>query len=245
MKFKDKDGNMFEDITKAWESFCGATQVACYKRCLTASKTGKSLTCNDFVREYPAEAARLMGYEVVEDKCDTCANENPSVECVNCGSKHWHYCSQAKRPNMDKQKPRICEVLGVEVGERFRVESDSCCLYPEAFVGGDGVVRASVGQAMNGIRICQLVAGELRILRKPRFTEEEVAVMRYLQNFGINYICRNTNGSISGRESQPTLSDSGLWQTNGGKIHWLPQEMFPSILSGQSVKLSEIVGDVE
>lgn len=68
MKFRDtKTGDVFENMTKAWESFCGTVKEACYKSPLTASKTGRNPTCNDFVAKHHVEAARLMGYEVMED----------------------------------------------------------------------------------------------------------------------------------------------------------------------------------
>lgn len=68
MKFRDtKTGDVFENMTKAWESFCGTVKEACYKSPLTASKTGRNPTCNDFVAKHHVEAARLMGYEGVED----------------------------------------------------------------------------------------------------------------------------------------------------------------------------------
>ncbi len=75
----------------------------------------------------------------------------------------------------NKQKPRICELLNVDVGERFRVESESCILYSEAFVDDDGVVRASIWQAMDGIRVCQLISGELCVVQKIHFREEEIS----------------------------------------------------------------------
>lgn len=70
------------------------------------------------------------------------------------------------------QKPRICEVLEVEVGEKFMVRSSTCVHYPEAYVDADGFARASVGSTMPGHRICQIINGELEIIRKPRFQDE-------------------------------------------------------------------------
>lgn len=63
-----KTGEVFEDITSAWEAFCAGLKDACPACPLTASKTGRNFTCNDFVVKFTSEAARLMGYEVVEDK---------------------------------------------------------------------------------------------------------------------------------------------------------------------------------
>lgn len=67
MKFRDpKTGEVYSSITPAWEAFCAELKDACPACPLTASKTGRNLTCNDFVVKFTTEAARLMGYEVEE-----------------------------------------------------------------------------------------------------------------------------------------------------------------------------------
>lgn len=138
----------------------------------------------------------------------------------------------------NKQKPRICELLNVDVGERFRVESDSCILYSEAFVDDDGVVRASVGQVMDGIRICQLISGELRIVQKIHFSEEEVsdakAIMRLLP-WG-KTIIRTASGKLCLIGHKPNR-----WTER----ELIDESLFPSIRPGQYIAISDIVGDEE
>ena len=58
-----------------------------------------------FVGNSCQESDALMGYEVVEDDCDQSQKSRNSV---------------AKKEEANMEKPRICEVLGVEVGEKFR-----------------------------------------------------------------------------------------------------------------------------
>lgn len=136
----------------------------------------------------------------------------------------------------NKQKPRICELLNVEVGERFRVESESCILYSEAFVDDDGVVRASIGQAMDGMRICQLISGELRIVQKIHFREEEIsdakAIMRLLP-WG-EKIVRTDIGKLCLIGHRPNK-----WTER----ELIGESLFPSIRPGQYIDLLEIVGD--
>ena len=69
---------------------------------------------------------------------------------------------------MTKKKPRICEILGVEPEERFRVvgESGRVC-FREAFITDDGIVYAAVRQRMAGVGVCMLINGALRIVRRP------------------------------------------------------------------------------
>lgn len=85
--------------------------------------------------------------------------------------------------DMDKkEKPRMCEILGVEVGERFRVQDGSCCLYPEAFVDEGGILRSGAGYApMNGRDVCRMIKGELYISRCPRWTQQEAELMERLE----------------------------------------------------------------
>ena len=76
-------------------------------------------------------------------------------------------------------KPRICEVLGVEVGERFKVRGSIC-----AYVDENGIVRWDDNDIMNPVHICDLINDKSRIIRKPRFTEEEVAAAKMLLSAG-------------------------------------------------------------
>lgn len=234
MKFK-KDGKVFEDIEAARKYFCpnfrGDAPFPCYE-CKVFSQSALACKgCHDFVTLFPAEAARLMGYEVINDfthggwpvdnedkeanmdKQSTTSQVNPP-EPVNCGSS----------------KPRICEVLGVEVGEHFRVESDSFILFPEAFVDESGIVRASAGQSMGGLRVCQLISGELRIIRQPRFTEEEVADARGLYQVWPDAVVRRKD-----------TNDLCIQSYAFGFSVPLPRDKFFSLRLGQSIALSDIV----
>lgn len=94
----------------------------------------------------PHEAARLMGYEVVED--EPVGNSDMMEE-----------------DSMDKQKkPHICEVLGVEIGERFKY------LDFAIWVDQNGLLHTNHGYA-NGNLVCDTINHPDRIIRKPRWTE--------------------------------------------------------------------------
>jgi len=68
MKFSDKDGNTFVNIEAARLAFC--PERNCIGRCSECRISSLQLSCVDFCKHIPSEAARLMGYEVIEDKED-------------------------------------------------------------------------------------------------------------------------------------------------------------------------------
>lgn len=198
MKFRDpKSGDVFEDITNAAEDFCYLEDCD-YNRCPIDGRTGGT-SCADWINAHPAEAARLMGYEVVED---TATGETPDG------------------------KPCICEVLGVEVGERFKVRGSIC-----AYVDENGIVRWDDNDIMNPVHICDLINDKSRIIRKPRFSEEEVADAEALVRIlGATQIKRTEYGgnlhATIGRIAEVVIN----------------QDLFPSLLPGQSVALADICG---
>lgn len=172
-------------------------------------------TCDKFVKEYPAEAARLMGFEVVEEKEEL----------------------------MEKtDKPRICQVLGVDVGEKatytdprhgeieFEIEPDG----NTSFIFKNGMQAGQIGI---GYAILQLINHPDRIIRKPRFTEEEVAVLKALQKAGIAEIERGT--------VYDTLKAKSRTVNDGKSSHYeqwfLPKGLLPSLHPGQGVSLQEII----
>jgi len=81
MKFK-KDGKVFEDIRAARYVYC---QNANYcRRCDVGANSARD--CIDLCKDMPAEAARLMGYEVVEDGKQSTTSQVNQPETVNCRS---------------------------------------------------------------------------------------------------------------------------------------------------------------
>lgn len=133
--------------------------------------------------------------------------------------------AEKEEANMDK--PRICEVLGVEVGEVFTADTPygqfKRCVVDEE------------GQILN-TRInvlCYIINHPDRIIRKPRWTEQEVedakAIKRVLKATGIR---RNRYDNIyaTGELIVDTLLDS---------------EAFPSLQPDTAVTIDEIIGGAQ
>ena len=69
MKLRSKTGEIALTIEQALEQFCDSKQDCdyCELRELVQQYAGTKKPCHEYVRNNPHEAARLMGYEVVED----------------------------------------------------------------------------------------------------------------------------------------------------------------------------------
>lgn len=222
MKFRNPEtGKVFDDIIFARKPFC--KNYIC-PNCPLPNLLREDLlpedarNCADFCKKHPREAAALMGYEVVEDE--------PSG---NSG--------QLKEDNMDK--PRICEVLGVEVNERVYYKDPSGVTL-EFFISPDGNPGFAFENGKHpsqfgiGYAIAQAINHPDRIIRKPRWTEQEVedarAIKRLLNVEVPTEIERDKDGQIYLRNMK-NLFGVGL-----------NKDLFPSIKTGRSIPLDEIIG---
>ena len=220
MKFRSKTGEVFEILSK-WEFFYG--QRAGRELWADKPKEVQDQDIANFnrdietVKNWVNEASRLMGYEVVED------DKVVEIDQVK------------KEANMDK--PRICEVLGVEVNENFKFNDfpfDECKVY---FVGTDGEIRNAKGGSVTGGELCYIINNPDRIIRKPRWTEQEVEDAKAIRRIMSEYtdIVRKKDGCVThlfltSEDVEDYFLDSGL---------------FPSLRPGETVKLDEIIGGVE
>ena len=231
MTFRSPDTNqIFVDIYDAHADFCNDRD--CDTDCPLDAPTCKDgyQYCSVWAIHHPVEAARLMGYEVLEDdeKCSNCAYPNPSVECVTCGASHRNY--QKEEANMDK--PRICEVLGVEVGERFELKSTGIVL----LVNDDGKIHISLSHGehketdLNVNYLVNAINNPDRIVRKPRWTEKEVeaakAILTLWPDATILEDGRPYDIRVHGKDRL---------------LNTVDLDLFPSLGPGESVTLTEVI----
>ena len=156
------------------------------------------------------EAASLMGYEVVEDETVLVKNDNKD---------------ESLEANMDK--PRICEILGVEPGESFYIRGLEGI---EFWIMDDGTFSTRPSNVPGSTTALLLTLDHPeRIIRKPRFTQQEVedakTIHRILRDDG--KLVRSIHGLLT-----------------YGCIS-LKKDAFPSILPGKSYTLDEIIGGAE
>lgn len=145
----------------------------------------------------------------------------------------WRFVEKMEK----KKKPRICEVLGVEVRERFNYEG----LKSEFWVSEDGILRQEDGGEKNvSPCVCLLINKPDGIVRRPKFTDQEVEDAKtILRMFGKD----NFTHIQKGEDGWPSLMDGDGKDPNVG---WcsigMEKDMFPSLKPGQTVKLSDIAG---
>ena len=177
MKFRSKTGEVALTIEQALEQFCDSKKDCdyCELREPVQQYAGTKKPCHEYVRANPYEAARLMGFEVVEDdEPRTCFN------CIGCeiekdfdpqeGCKNW---VKRKEANMDK--PRICEVLGVEPEEKFEIRGNTLGRFR---INKYGTFQIEISNDCWGFSTVEclnnLINHPENIARKPRWTEQEV-----------------------------------------------------------------------
>ena len=135
-------------------------------------------------------------------------------------------------------KPRICEVLGVEVGEEWTVSGNDIAIYR---VSG-GVALEYAMPKYNGSGYGQWLPAGMpclvdfinhpdRIIRKPRFTQQEVERAKAIKTL---WPCAKAI----------VKAESGAISVVGATIE-LNVDHFPSLHPGKTVTLDEIIGGAE
>ena len=234
MRFRSKTGEVALTIEQALEQFCDSKKDCdyCELREPVQQYAGTKKPCHEYVRANPYEAARLMGFEVVEDdEPRTCFN------CIGCeiekdfdpqeGCKNW---VKRKEANMDK--PRICEVLGFDVGEQFYIADSYCNPY---HITPEGLIEDKDGDVQDCIAL-DLINYPDRIIRKPRWTVQEVELFRAIHML------------YPKAEYVERIKDSGVIGLSNNTCGWITdidKDLFPSLRPGESVKLNEIIGGTQ
>lgn len=127
-------------------------------------------------------------------------------------------------------KPRICEVLGVEVGERFDIAYSDCNPH---YITPEGFLKDKEGDLL-GVAVLNIINHPDRIIRKPRWTQQEVENAKFTKRIlGVDVVSRNEYGGglVASR------SDVGVYIV-------VNRELFPSLRPGETVTLDEIIGSI-
>ena len=246
MKFRNPEtGEIFNSILLARANYCEYPRKTC-ANCSIQKRRDK--WCSDWICEHPREAARLMGYEVVEEDGHFTEDERKAYQdMLNRAGKptgvkiedlmqdrdqsQKSRNSVAKKEEANMDKPRICEVLGVEIGQNFKLKGADMGFY----VDRDGIVKREEDDASIGLpEICLMINHPDRIIRKPRFTEQEVERAKAIR------LIYPTAYRLE--EADPLIR---VWDKEGKLLAHVDVNLFLSLKPEQSYTLDEIIGGAE
>lgn len=128
----------------------------------------------------------------------------------------------------ENKKPRIAEILGVEVGERFSVKGQRGG--DPLYVDRDGWVRYESDDGISSSAVQIAINHPDRIIRKSRWTEqdkEDAMMIKRLIPWA-NQVNRGMEGSLS---LNPVTA--------------IDRKLFPLLKPGESAMLDEIIGGGE
>jgi hypothetical protein len=216
MKFRSKTGKVVLTIDEALEQFCDSKEDCdyCEIREPVQQYKGTKRPCHEYTRANPHEAARLMGYEVVEDE--------PVGNPDQVKDDHFRGVTKKEETNMDK--PRICEVLGVEVEETFTADTPYG-KFKRCVIDRDGQIF-NAGPKV----ICYIINHPDCIIR---WTEQEVERAKAIK------VLYPEADKLDECDPQIKVLNTEF------VIATLDNALFTSLRPGETIKLDEIIGGAE
>ena len=250
MKFRSHEtGEVYDNIYAARSPFCKENRCStCVMPNLFREKELPSgvETCAGFCEKYPYEAARLMGYEVVEEEpsgdrgqleygnavegmCCDCAHGGPccswdeNEDCQHRKEDGTCWVPYTKEEaNMDKS------LKDWTLGEL----KEWCYQYGKAHTNKPCEQTCPIYQ--RGI-CCREWVHEWDLEEKPRWTQQEVERAKDLkESVGAYKVVRGEYAEADLTLRRETIGKDRCWD--------IPRELFPSLRLGQSVTLDEIIG---
>ena len=127
----------------------------------------------------------------------------------------------------ENKKPRIAEILGVEVGERFSLTGFQPH-YVEFWIKSDGTFETKPPRVPNStVALLRAIEQPCFVIRKPRWTEQDKedakAIVRVFGNKGF-------------------VEQDGSGKLELNSCYYINRELFPSLNPGESATLDEIIG---
>ena len=95
-----------------------------------------------------------------------------SIKFQNSETEKIFSVSNMEEANMNK--PRICEVLRVEVNQSFQFNDFPFDEVKSYLIGPDGKIRNAHGGEVTSSELCYIINHSDYIIREPRWTEQEV-----------------------------------------------------------------------
>lgn len=193
-----------------------------------------------YVIQWFRDCFEVVEDDAVEGMCCDCAHGGPCCspdENTNCADRKedgtcWVPYTKEEADMGKQEKPLICKILGVEEDEEWSVKGEDTIYRIHEKCRQRKAANTWI-PVQNEINLMRLINHPDRILRKPRWTEQEVedakAIKRVLKATGIR---RNRYDNIyaTGELIVDTLLDS---------------EAFPSLQPDTAVTIDEIIGGAQ
>ena len=208
-----------KEVYEVVHNNCEASGFCANLSCLFCPISNKTKgMCSTWINDNPNEAARLMGYEAVEDDCDQSQKSRNSV---------------AKKEEANMNKPRICEVLGMEVNQNFQFNDFPFDEVKSYFIGTDGEIRNVHGGEVASSELCYIINHPDCIIREPRWTEQEVERAKAIK-------------MLYSEAESIEMYGFGIRVFNRKLvIATLDPSLFPSLRQNEIITLDEIIGGAE
>ena len=238
MKFRNPEtGEIFNTILLARAKYCEYPRKTC-ANCSIQKRRDK--WCSDWICEHPREAARLMGYEVVEEDGHFTEDERKAYQdMLNRAGKPTGVKIEDLMQDRDQSQKSRNSVAKKEEANMDKPLKDWtlgelqewCYQYRKAHT--DKACEQACPIYQRGICRCEWVH-EWDLDEKPRFTEQEVEVAKAIKLLfpDVVKVCRF----------------SGVVKTeckNGSGECMIGAKLLPSIQNHQSYTLDEIIGGAE
>ena len=146
---------------------------------------------------------------------------------------------QQKKSN----KPRICEILGVEVGEEFEINADGS--HNVTYYIDENGVMLMKGEVphVSSSGVFSAINHPEKIIRKPRFTDNEIAIFRAT---GAKWVSRDSNPircywDVYFWAKQPTEKNGFFDGDDDINLGHLVASIFPSIRPGDCINVDELL----
>lgn len=205
--FVDKNGNEYPDIISAWEAFKCPCQCADCN--LNGVNEGLRVCSMKWITAHPYAAAYLMGYEIIT----TLTQNNTDNE----------------RSDNDMVKPRICNVLGVEVGEKFSITytSHSTMITRICRIDENGNIVSDEGR-LPAEALSQIINYPERIVKTTPLSDKEIEAIKAIKNLfpTAEYVEHIKNSDIV-----------GIGNSENGWIADINNALFPSLKPGDHIDI--------
>ena len=225
MKFQSKTGEVALTIEQALERFCDSQKDCdyCELQEPVQQYKGTKRPCHEYARANPYEAARLMGFEVVEDETEDSMFYSQSLEVLNPAKAIREALEDdCVEPRKHKEEANMGKPLKDWTLREVKIECAShddcegCHFHHSAFCDQRGA----------------LCPDEWDLSEKPRWTEQEVEDAKAVRRvFGRDGVIKRYNKVMT--EPYSNLVFDHLY---------INEELFRSLRPGKTVTLDEIIG---